>query len=188
MAESKNNIITHGLSGKVGDLIVFRSKGNKTFVSAAPRKSTNEPTEAQKAHQKRFQEATIYAKIAVTDTATKDGYEKVAKSKGIGAYNVAVADFLQAPDIVEINLSRYSGNVGDVITIIVNDDFMTKKVTVDISNADGTTVESGDAIADASGKLWIYTATTANPSLDGDKIAIRAYDLPGNMTEKEREF
>jgi len=29
MAESKNNVITHGLSGKLGDLIVFRNWNGK---------------------------------------------------------------------------------------------------------------------------------------------------------------
>jgi len=37
MAESKNNIITHGLSGKVGDLIVFSQRNGKTIVSRAPK-------------------------------------------------------------------------------------------------------------------------------------------------------
>ncbi len=31
MAQSKNNIITHGLSGKVGDIIVFSQRGGKTI-------------------------------------------------------------------------------------------------------------------------------------------------------------
>jgi len=47
MAESKNNIITHGLSGKVGDLIVFSQRNGKTFVSKAPRKKTKEDTKNQ---------------------------------------------------------------------------------------------------------------------------------------------
>ena len=33
MAESKNNIITHGLSGKIGDLIVFSQRDGKTFAA-----------------------------------------------------------------------------------------------------------------------------------------------------------
>ena len=41
MAESKNNVLTHGLSGKVGDLIVFRVRGNKTFVSSKPKERTD---------------------------------------------------------------------------------------------------------------------------------------------------
>jgi len=62
MAESKNNVITHGLAGLVGDLIVFRNRGRKTFVSSKPKERTGEPSEAQKQHHRRFQEATIYAK------------------------------------------------------------------------------------------------------------------------------
>ena len=42
MAESKNNVITHGLSGKVGDLIVFRSRFGRTFVSSKPKERTGE--------------------------------------------------------------------------------------------------------------------------------------------------
>ena len=36
MAESKKNIITHGMSGKVGDIIVFSQRHGKTIVSKAP--------------------------------------------------------------------------------------------------------------------------------------------------------
>jgi len=92
MAESKNNVITHGLSGKLGDLIVFRNRNGKTIVASKPGPRTGELSEAQKEHQKHFQEATIYGKAALTNPATKAGYEAVA-SDGETAYNVAVADF-----------------------------------------------------------------------------------------------
>ena len=36
MAKSNNNVITHGLSGKVGDIIVFSQRGGKTIISKAP--------------------------------------------------------------------------------------------------------------------------------------------------------
>ena len=186
MAESKNNIITHGLSGKVGDLIVFRSKGGKTFVSSAPRKPTGEPSDAQKAQKKRFQEATIYGKTAMANPAVKNDYETSAKKKGLTAYNVAVADFLKAPEIVEINLSNYTGAIGDTIVITVTDNFKVETVTVDIANADGSEVESGAATPGASRTVWTYTAKVANASLDGDKITVRAYDVPGNVGEKEK--
>lgn len=42
MAESKNNIVTHGLSGKVGDLLVFSQRNGKTIVSKAPKERTGE--------------------------------------------------------------------------------------------------------------------------------------------------
>ena len=90
MAESKNNVLTHGLAGLVGDMIVFRNRGGKTFVSAKPKERTGEPTEIQKQHQGQFQEAILYAKTAITDPAKKAAYDD-ATTGGQTAYNVAVA-------------------------------------------------------------------------------------------------
>ena len=36
MAKQTNNVVTHGLSGKVGDLLVFRQRAGKTVVGKAP--------------------------------------------------------------------------------------------------------------------------------------------------------
>ena len=35
MAKQTNNVITHGLSGKVGDLLVFRQRAGKTVIAKA---------------------------------------------------------------------------------------------------------------------------------------------------------
>lgn len=184
MAESKNNVITHGLSGLIGDMIVFRSRFGKTIVSTKPKERTGEPSEVQKAHKAKFQQAILYAKAAINDPETMQGY-KDASGNGVTPYNVAVADFFQAPDVQEVNLSNYSGKVGDTISIKVTDNFMVKEVSVTILNADGSEVEHGNAVANAGTLEWIYTAKAANASLDGDKIVIRASDLPGNISEKE---
>ncbi len=40
MAKVGNNIVTTGLSGKLGNLIVFRNRGGKTIVSKTPRSRT----------------------------------------------------------------------------------------------------------------------------------------------------
>ncbi|MDR3297292.1 MAG: hypothetical protein LBS94_03555, partial [Prevotellaceae bacterium] len=78
MATSKNNVVTHGLSGKIGDLLVFRQMGGKTIVSKVPEKS-NVVSDKQVAHRKRFQQAVIYAQGAVADPETKGLYEAAAK-------------------------------------------------------------------------------------------------------------
>lgn len=182
MAESKNNIITHGLSGKVGDLIVFSQRNGKTFVSKAPRKKTKEDTENQKEHKRKFQKATLYAKSVINDPVQKELYAAASDtSKGMSTYNVAVADLLNAPDIETLDLSGYTGKIGDVIKIIVLDDFAVKAVTVKIENADGSLVEEGSAVD--SGFEWVYTATVNNKDLSGDKITIKATDNPANVTE-----
>jgi hypothetical protein len=185
MAQSKNNIVTHGLSGKVGELLVFSNRRGKTIVSSAPRKRAGEPSEAQKAHQKRFQQAVIYGKEVSVNPENRELYKQKANVKQISVYNVAVADFMQAPDIVEVDVSNYGGNIGDKISITVEDNFMVSEVSLSILNGDGTEVESGNAQPNAAGRKWIYTATASNTNLNGDKIIVRAYDLPGNVDEEE---
>ncbi|MDO4703778.1 hypothetical protein [Tannerella sp.] len=177
MAQSKNNIVTHGLSGKIGDIIVFSQRDGKTIVSKAPRKRTGEDSDKQKEQQARFQQAVLYGKSVLADPAQKALYE----STGRRAYNVAVADMLKAPKIDRIDLSNYGGQVGDTIRIRVYDDFKVKHVSVQIYNSDGTLLEEGEAIPQ--GIDWVYTATTTNTELAGDKIVVRATDLPDNLTE-----
>lgn len=177
MAQSKNNIVTHGLSGKIGDIIVFSQRDGKTIVSKAPRKRTGESSDKQKEQQARFQQAVLYGKSVLADPAQKALYE----STGRRAYNVAVADMLKAPKIDRIDLSNYGGQVGDIIRIRVYDDFKVKQVSVQIYNSNGTLLEEGEAILE--GIDWVYTATAINTELAGDKIVVRATDLPDNLAE-----
>lgn len=185
MAKVGDNIVTTGLSGKLGNLIVFRNRGGKTYVAKAPKKKQTEWSEAQEQHRLKFQEAVLYAKNAIADEATKEVYQASAE-EGKSAYNVAVADFLNAPNINEIDVSKYTGQPNSYIQVRAVDDFMVKEVTVTIQNSDGTVVESGVAVQQAGGIWWRYTATTTNASLAGDKIIIRVSDIPGNLTEQEK--
>lgn len=109
---------------------------------------------------------------------------KADNSIGMSTYNVAVADLLNAPDIEEINLSGYAGNPGDIIKITATDDFGVVAVNLKIENSDGTLVEQGAAVNN--GAEWIYTATTLNPDLTGDKITVTASDAPANLTEESK--
>ena len=67
-------------------------------------------------------------------------------------------------------------------------DFEVKEVTVTIQNSDGSEVKSGTAVLQEGSIWWRYTATAANESLEGDKIIIQVSDIPGNLTEQEREI
>jgi hypothetical protein len=181
MAKSTNNVITHGLSGKIGDLLVFSQRNGKTVVSTAPRKS-NKVTESQKEQRRKFQRAVLYAKTAQESPE----YVEAAARKNKTAYTVAVADFLSAPNIESIDLSGYTGNAGDVIRIIATDDFGIKEVSVRITNGDGSLVEEGYAQPSALGYEWLFTATQTNSSLNGDKIEVFASDTPGNIAHSEQ--
>jgi hypothetical protein len=54
MAKSKNNVVTFGLSGKIGDLLVFRQRDGQTIVAKVPQQS-GKVSEKQKMQRKRFQ-------------------------------------------------------------------------------------------------------------------------------------
>jgi hypothetical protein len=184
MAKSKNNVVTYGLSGKVGDLLIFRQVDGQTIVSSVP-KSSKTVSEGQKKQMKRFQRATVYGKSVVDDPQLKELYDAAAKKKkGMTAYNVAVADFLHAPDIEDIDLSAYTGAAGDEIRILASDDFAVKSVHVSISNVDGALIEEGYA-EQSTGNLWIYVASKDNDNTAGDRIVISASDIPGNITTDE---
>ncbi|ATA90845.1 hypothetical protein CGC56_00825 [Capnocytophaga canimorsus] len=186
MAESKNNIITHGLSGKVGNMLVFSQRNGKTIVSQKPTKKaiTSEKVKEQMA---KFQQATIYAKTALKNPTVKEEYQSVAdKKQGVTAYNVAVADMLQAPKIEQIDLSAYTGQVGDTIKVRVYDDFKVASVSVHIYNSDGSLMEEGNAVDN--GLDWVYTVTQTNADLSGDKIVVRATDIPANTTEATKNL
>ena len=182
MAKSKNNVLTHGLSGKIGGLMVFRQLDGQTVVSAPPKQGKS-PSVKQKAQRRRFQEAIFYAKEAMATPELAELYATGSK-KGKKPYNVAVADFLNAPDIDEVDLSAYHGAAGDTIKVNASDDFAVKSVTVKIVNALGETVEEGEAVHKI-GSMWIYTAITEINNLANSKIIVSAADIPGNVTREE---
>jgi spore germination protein GerM len=187
MAKSNRNVVTFGLSGKIGDLLIFRQKDGQTIVAKIPQ-TKNDPSEKQLAQRRQFQKAVLYAKAAVADREMAAQYAAKAKQKKRTPFLVAVADFLRAPDITHIDLTGYTGQVSDIILIEVSDDFAVKQVSVTITNADGLLLEHGNAVQSAVGYQWIYTATQANDNLDGDRIVIRAYDTAGNITDSEQHL
>ena len=186
MAKSKNNVITHGLSGLVGDLVVFRQRANKTIVADRPKAFSKPPTTAQLDIQHRFKKASQYAKNVMFDPLLKEAYQEMAKP-GQSAFNVAFRDFQISPEIDEdIDLSGYSGAIGDEITVSAVDDFKVSSVKVDIIKPDLSLAESGYAVQSVNGLDWIYTTTTVNTELTGGKIIFKASDLPGNETVFEK--
>ena len=141
MAQSKKNIATEGLSGRVGNFVFRRRRSDdKIFVSRMPVSSEEEPSEARKALQRKFQRAIIYGKSAISDPATKALYAAKATG-GRSAFNVAIADYFNAPQIEAVKMENYSGATGSRILITATDDFAVSSVHVKIENADGSFVE-----------------------------------------------
>ncbi len=186
MPKVKNNIVTQGLSGMLGGQLVFRQTSRGTEVSVAPQAPSGPPSAGQLAHQTRFQQAVIYAKGQAHDPAVQAEYADEAKAQGLSVFNVILRDHMQAPNITDVDLSQYTGKVGDLIGVVANDDHAVRSVHVKIENSDGSLVEEGDATQQADPNQWQYKATARNATLAGDKITVTATDNPGHSVSKTR--
>ena len=113
MAKSLNNIVMHGASGKLGNQIVFRQgKGGQTIITVKPAAGRNfNPT--QLAHQEAFRDAIAYAKSAKDETT----YITKAQGTTMSAFNAAVADWFNKPEVLEIDTTGWRGASEEMIRV-----------------------------------------------------------------------
>jgi hypothetical protein len=180
------NALTQGISGKVTGLVFRQNANGSVSVGDAPRPSSKVPTTGMLAQRQRFQQAAFYGRAIQQDPTQKAAYETGVDVNTQSAYIVAVADYLNAPDIRNVDFSAYRGQIGDLIVIQATDDFAVHHVHVRIQNPDGSLVEEGDATAAPDAYTFRYAATTTNTTLAGDKIIVSAFDNPGNETTEQK--
>ena len=182
MAKVIDNLVTEGLSGKLGRQLVFRKgKGGMTILSARPVFSPDRVfSHAQRAQQTAFQQATAYAKAAKNQPL----YLSLTRGTALNAYNLAIADWFGKPEVLAIDISGWSGEIGQIIRIKAQDNVKVTGVRVMIraNNTSPTALEEGDAVqSEGDGLLWTYTTRTLMPITPGTCLDAFAYDLPGNI-------
>ncbi len=175
MARVRNNILLRGLTGSLGDQIVIRTdKAGRTIVGISPTyPDDRQYSEAQLAQQQRFQEASAYAKDAADPIydAKADGTPKSAR-------NVAMADWFHSPEVDEIDITAYTGEVGETIRARVVDDVKVQQVRILIATEDDTLVEQGEMTHEQG--LWYTYTTTADCPPGPAKVLVTGLDLPGH--------
>jgi hypothetical protein len=182
MATVRRNLVIEGLGGMLGNQLIFkRDKAGRTIVSIKPRFDENrEFTPAQQAQQERFQEAAAYAKDAAQAAPI---YAQEAAGTAKSAYNVAIADWFHSPEVEEIDLSGYSGEVGEVIRAKVVDDVQVAAVTVVITTEAEVLVEQGQMTHEQG--LWYSYTTTADCPAGPARVMVSGTDLPGHVGTNE---
>ena len=183
MARVKSNIVIEGLTGSLGGKIVFSQRGGQTIVSVKAASSETPPSESQQKQRQKFGQANRYAKQAMQNAPLKEAYAQQARG-GQSAFNVAMADYLNEPEIADLEVSAYSGAKDSPISITVTDDHLVAGVEVVLHAASGNVLEQGEAELDDNGVDWVYVTQKANGALKGSKLVVRASDLPGNVTER----
>lgn len=170
MAEVRDNILVRGLSGKLGDQVVFRMlRDGRTIVCVKPDFSNRKLSKDQKEHHKRFKQAAAYARVAAH---TNPIYAQLAEGTMKNAYNVALGDWFHPPVIHRVERR------GKTIRVQASDDVMVAGVQVMILNEQGKVVEKGEALR-GEGVWWEYVPTAAG------RVVVEVRDLAGNVVKAE---
>ena len=183
MAKMKDNNATHGIRGKVNQL-VYSQRFGETVVSKPPIR-TAPLSESQKNINSIFKQAVLYARTVLQNAVIRQAYKTKAKP-GQTAFNLAIADYFKPPIVVSVNLSQLANQVGSRITALVTDNFRVEAVKVKIEKANGALLEEGNAVLQPDGLNWQYTTTTANGNTAGNTVSIIATDLPGHSTVEQK--
>jgi hypothetical protein len=177
MAKVRDNILVRGLSGKLGDQVVFRIlRDGRTIVCNKPDFSNRKLSRDQKEHHKRFKQAAAYARVAAR---TNPIYAQLAEGTMKNAYNVALGDWFHPPVIHRVERR------GRTIRVQASDDVMVAGVQILILDEQGKVVEKGDCEAlrtegiRGEGDWWEYVPTTEG------KMTVEARDLAGNVVKGE---
>ena len=181
MAYANKSTLACNLRGALGKELVFRDWDGKTITSKYPGRKKGDPTLRQAAMRERFHLGTLYAKAIGEDPdpGMKESYAAALKPRQ-NVYSRALQDFMSPPVVKSIHSRRYSGIVGDRITIRATDDFRVVSVRAEIYSAAGILLEAGEAQPGNRGLDWHYTVTRPNPLTVGSRIIAIATDVPGN--------
>ncbi|WP_295118095.1 hypothetical protein [uncultured Chitinophaga sp.] len=194
MIQKKFNAITHGASGKFGDICVFYQRNGKTCIGVVPSKRPGPCKPAQQKARDRFSAANIYAGEVLANPAMKEMYYK-RRTAGANVQNMAVKDYFHGPEIMQVDASGYTGNPGGAIVVMAKDNVMVHAVTISIYDQADNLLETGPAIVLDRGKtskckssIWQYIAAATVESALVCRIVVTALDMPGNSVVEEYDF
>jgi hypothetical protein len=155
---------------------VYRKNGDGVAIAKRPTR-TAAPSPAQLAVREQFRAAAAYARTVQLDPVQRPRYEAAAKAKGMRPFAFAVADFLNPPAVLAIDLTSYHGLAGDLIKVRARDDFEVMSVTVAVRDGEGAVIQEGAAVL--TDGVWQYTTTVGIARDESVTINATATDRPG---------
>lgn len=184
------NLLTQGISGKLGGL-VFRQQpdGMPAVVAVAPGKRGRKPRRGEAANQNRFRLAAAYARGIRRDRELALQYLAARTERLRSAYHVALADALNPPKLLGYDVPGGLLGPGQVLRVQATDDFGVVRVLVRVEGPEGELLEEGPAAAPAPGtpaEWWRYTVQGSMPA--GARLVATAEDRPGNVAIRHWEL
>jgi hypothetical protein len=179
MAHTRNNVITRGSSGKMGEA-VFTIDGK---MRSRPDTSNRAWSELQKNHLDRFEKAKEYARVAISEPELNDFYAAKAASKhGLGAWHLAIKDFYHPPEILKAEFREFQGKSGNEVYIEAYDIYKVTGIMVSFNSPEGIILEEGSAYEYRCDIIWRYWLKSDIELVPGLSVTIGAKDVPGNIT------
>jgi hypothetical protein len=163
---------------RIDGFVVSKTHSGRTIIAQKPSFDPRVKFSGRKnSMQEDVRHAVTYAEFAHE--------QPLYQCKAVGtlntAYNLAVADFLGKPEVLDIDIRGWNSKAGQTILIKAMDNFLVLRVRLVIW--DGETIyEEGEAEQSQLDDLvWKYTTQTPVVRQPGMYLDAFAYDLPGNV-------
>jgi len=159
MATIQTESVLRGLSGIVGRQLVLHRKcnGQSSICAAQPGLNQSGYSDAPDSNHQHLYEALLYSRMARKSPKAKE--LRLEPSEAVSA------DVIHPPEIHKIDISKYTGQQGEPISITAADDVCIASVGVMIVTDEGILVEQGSAkLSEKNPYAWTYTTTTAASS------------------------
>jgi hypothetical protein len=179
MARLYSNIVILGPNGLAGGPMgSYKNRLERSLLTGRHLLDDySKADKARKAHEAAIRESTTYANFA----QTQDVYITKAKRMGVTPYYLALADWFEAPKVLEINVDGWTGKIGQTLRVKARDNVKVERVTVVIRDADENLLEMGEATPSEPGSAWWnYTMKKPARMTPFPTVEAIAYDLPGN--------
>jgi hypothetical protein len=155
---------------------VYKTQSGKNLVTRKPT-SDPQPGGPKKSIQEEVRQAVTYAEFASD--------QPIYQCKAVGtlnsAYNLAVADFMGKPQVLDIDIHGWTGKAGQIILIKATDNFLVLSVRLVIREGQ-TILNDGEARqSELDSLIWRYKLQTPLERKPGLVLDAYAYDLPGNV-------
>ena len=116
------------------------------------------------------------------DAKLQDVYVQKAFGTNKTAFNIAVADWFNEPQVLELDLSQWTKQADQTIRVQAQDDTYVAKVHMVIRGPNNSLLEEGDAVR-SDGLWWTYTTRMTVTQEGTFTVTAQAFDLAGNKAE-----
>ena len=182
MAKLNPNQSIGNPTGAVGELVYAKQPDGRVIIRRRPGPESAQ-TPGEKANQSRFRLAVAYRQSVVSDPDKCAPYKTAARILRKRACDLALADFLKAPVIQNVDVANYTGKAAEMIGIDVADDFEVTSVEVLIRLLNGMPVEEGAAVRKSECQ-WVYWTRSSVAPGQALTIEVMAADRAGNVVIK----